>query len=185
MRLVVEEILDAEGKKVVRVEIASIDIFPVAIGDDLWLPPEAGDQRRRTVCVDSRTLVSESGDVLGILDIVDAADPDLVKAIWRKRQDGRAPPPHRRFNIEDVPTISREDARQDASSREVSAKAPPISARSSSNPSTPRVRFISPSGALEKCPACGETYKHVENPAKPGEILMSLCKCNRGKASAP
>jgi hypothetical protein len=176
MRLVVEEILDAEGKKAVRVEIASIDMFPVAIGDDLWLLTAAGDQRRRTVCVDARTLVSKSGDVLGILDIVDAADPDLVKAIWRKRQDGREPPPHRRFNVEDVPTISKED---------VSAKAPPISARSSSNPVTPRVRFISPSGALEKCQACGETYKHVENPAKPGEILMSLCKCNRGKASSP
>jgi len=47
---------------------------------------------------------------------------------------------------------------------------------------SPKIRFISPPGVPERCPICGDLYKHVEHPTKPGVIMMSLCKC---EAPAP
>lgn len=48
---------------------------------------------------------------------------------------------------------------------------------------TTKFKFIAPPNALEKCPTCGEAYKHVEHPTRPGVIMMSLCKC--GSTGAP
>ena len=90
MRLLVEEILD-DGKKALRVDLASVDRCPVAAGDAVWLLADDGTRRRRTLCVDVRVLVTASG-VAAVVDVVDATNQDLLVRAWNERNDSSFAP---------------------------------------------------------------------------------------------
>jgi hypothetical protein len=107
MRLLIEEILDAEGKKALRVEIAGVEALPIKANDALWLLSDDQKTRRRTICVDARVLATASG-IVGILDVVDATSGDLLQDVWNQRQrDLFDPCVFQKFTSEEAIVVAR------------------------------------------------------------------------------